>query len=110
MTSKLEELARNWAAQWAWDGTMYWKLHGSEEELLGMQFAIKAFMAGYKQGRADALKEMMEGPPDGWCFHHDKLGWFWKEPDDPYHKEEMQRLGYTIVPVKLLKMEVSGGE
>lgn len=53
---KIITLAKNWAAQWAWDGTMYWKLHGGEEELLGMQFVIMAYMTGYQRGHADALK------------------------------------------------------
>lgn len=60
---------------------------------------------GYDRGYFQAREDLMKDEPDGWCFHHDKLGWFWKEPDDPYHKEEMQRLGYTIVPVKLIRLK-----
>ena len=45
-----EKEARNWAVDWAWDGTMYWCLR-NEEELLGMQFAIRAFLAGVEHGR-----------------------------------------------------------
>lgn len=53
--SDAEKAAIDWANDWAWDGVMYWKLidyaKGIEpEELLGMQFAVKAHLAGQKLG------------------------------------------------------------
>lgn len=55
-----EDEARAWASDWAWDGTMYWKLLDSEEELLGMQFAIKAHLAGQAVGEERGYLRALE--------------------------------------------------
>lgn len=39
--------------------------------------------------------------PDGECFHHEKLGWFWRGLDR-YESEGMTALGYKIRPVCLV--------
>lgn len=61
---EIEKQARDWASDWAWDGTMYWKLHDSDEELLGMQFAMKAFIAGAKWARQNAWIKCSERLPE----------------------------------------------
>lgn len=78
-----EKEARNWAADWAWDGTMYWCLR-NEEELLGMQFAIRAFLAGVEHGRNNPV-----------CYdatHETKEGWAsWVAKDEAEHLERIRR-------------------
>ena len=39
--------------------------------------------------------------PDGECFWHEKLGWFWKGLDR-YESEGMAGIGYRIRPVCLV--------
>lgn len=55
-----EQAAIEWANEWAWDGVMYWKLPDGDEQLLGMQFAVRAFLAGRKHFIENELEEYLE--------------------------------------------------
>lgn len=92
----------------------------SEEEKLGgwvMPRDVEHFRAcmkeamelGKKQGRADAMKELMEGSPDGWAiFDNDRNGNFSGDFYQDIHSaitDFQDAINYLIVPVKLLKME-----
>lgn len=65
---------------------------------------------GYDRGYFQAREELLSGKADGYCFWHEKYGWFWKNPEsiEPHYKENMIANGYVIKPVRLV--EIKEGE
>lgn len=111
LTEEEKELDREWARK------VYEKLKGTlmsdgeEEKKEFPNEAITAYQRGqkdgYDRGYFQARGELLSGKADGYCFWHEKYGWFWKNPEsiEPHYKENMIANGYVIKPVRLVEVK-----